>query len=68
MGGNWLGGVLVVIQIILLVAFYGFGIGTSMPWWVLWLPGLIVVTCIVLAVAFWIIFLILMALIAAFSH
>jgi hypothetical protein len=42
--------VLVVLQVALLVMFYGFNI--IMPWWVVWLPLLFIGFLVVLAVMF----------------
>ena len=37
------GGLLLVIQVIMLVLYYGTTVFTqTMPWWVLWLPSLII--------------------------
>lgn len=41
MTGMGVGGALVVLQVIMLIAVYGFQLGTTMPWWLLWLPGLV---------------------------
>ncbi len=41
---------LVVLQIILLVLYYGGIISAKTPWWVVWLPGLILAACSVVGV------------------
>jgi hypothetical protein len=42
--------VLAVLQIALLVMFYGFGV--IMPWWVVWFPLLFILFCIGMLIVF----------------
>ena len=45
------GGLLIVIQVIMLVLYYGTNLlSQTMPWWVLWLPSLVILGVIVLAI------------------
>jgi len=44
------GGVLIVLQIIILVLYYGGIISPKTPWMVVWLPGLILLACVLVGV------------------
>jgi hypothetical protein len=52
MANEWLGGVLIIAQIVMLVAYYGFGLMATAPWWVIWLPGLIIACILGLVILF----------------
>jgi len=46
-----IGGILIVMQIVLLVLYYG-NILPMLPWWVVWMPGMILGTAIVASLLF----------------
>jgi len=48
MSSSWLGAVLVVMQIVMLVLYYGNIALAGIPWWVLWLPTLVIVAILII--------------------
>lgn len=48
MSSSWLRTILVVMQIVMLVLYYGNIALAGIPWWVLWLPTLIIVASIII--------------------